>query len=381
MKLPDNAIGISDIKQWRDCPSRMDFGLARFREEGERPEAQGPNTAYGSAIHHAIELAEIDLLTNDEAIQAAFDKFGRWLGPEHLELMEQDMETYRQRDYKGVKTVSVEDDFRIPMFDRDGVTYYFRFKLDRLYQRLDRPTTFIHIDYKSSAWRKTSAEVHADEQMWAYNFGIYEIFPECQDLIQLYDQLRFGVEPTRKSAEQRLTIKGWLIKQMKAILADEDPEPSFNMWCPYCPLLESCPEPRRTAEFARARIAALAPEDTDTSKLILDPDLIETYVTEAENAATVRKALERFEKAVKGVLRDMPEAKRLYHGYGLKGKQADVWTPEAMRVAHEVMGDEFYALVKVTKGRVSEYLKGDDRRQEILDLAIKEGSNPTVTKL
>lgn len=383
MKLPDNSIGISDINAWRECPHRMAFGMQRWEEEGEAPEAEGPNTAYGSAVHHAIEYVERELASDDEAIQAAFNEYGKWLDPDDLERMKKDMQTYRTRDkqFEGWRAVAVESDFRVPMFKRQGETYYFRFKLDRLYQSLTNPAQFAHVDYKSSKWKKTEEEVHGDPQMWSYNFGIHEVFPECESLQQFYDQLLFGIVPTRKSAGQREQIKEWLVKQMNAVLDDEELDPKFNQWCPYCPLLESCPEPRRTAEFARARIAALAPEDIDTGRLEIDPDLIEVYVTEAENAKTNVKALERFIASVNEVVRDMPTAVRTYHGYELGGKELNVWTPDGLRDAHAILGDDFYSLVKLGKTRLDKALKGDDRRGEIMQLALKEGQNPSVKKI
>jgi hypothetical protein len=32
---------------------------------------------------------------------------------------------------------------------------YLRTRIDRLYQRLDNPGVFVHVDYKSSRWPKT----------------------------------------------------------------------------------------------------------------------------------------------------------------------------------------------------------------------------------
>lgn len=388
MKLPGNAIGISDLNGHRECPRRMSFQMKRWTEEGEPPEAEGPNTAYGSAIHHAIFLSESEMATDEEAIQGAVNEYGRWLDAEDTELLEKDMETYHQRDFAQVRTVAVEGEFRVPLLEHEGETIYFRGTIDRLYERLDAPGHYLHIDYKSSKWRKTEEEVHKDTQLWSYNWMLHEVFPEIEKLTQFYDQLRYGVVPTRKTDAQRRQIKKWLKRQVRRVLEDEDWQddgllaPTFNQWCPWCQLLESCSEPLRTSEFAVARIAALAPENEQTGKLDLDPDLIEQYISEAENAATLRKALERFEKSVQQVIKDMPLERRTYHGYGLSGREFDVWTPEGLRAAHGVMGEEFYSLVKITKGRINEFLdKEDERKVALLDLALKEGQTPSVKKL
>jgi len=356
--------------------------MRRWTEGDEPPERKHPDTMFGSAIHHAIHLAEEGVLTDEQAMQSAFDEYGQYLDPETMERLEADFAVYRERDYKGVRTVLNEGELRVPLLKHEGETIYFRCKIDRLYERISAPGRFIHIDYKSSKWRKSEAEVHADPQMWSYNFAIHEYFPECDRLEQVYDQLEYGQVATSKSTEQRAQIKRWLKRQVRAILADETAEPKFNEWCPYCPLLPDCPEPKRTAQFAAARIAALAPADPESGKLVLDPDLMEVYVRELPEIATARKALEDFEKTVKATLREMPEQVRAFHGYELHSKRSDAWTPEALRQAHEIMGDEFFALVRLTKGRIKDYLGDDKERADaLLALAEKEASNPNVRKL
>lgn len=388
MKLPNNEIGVSDILAHRDCPRRMSFSMQRWTDEGEPPEASGASSAYGSAIHHAFFLMESELLSDEEALEAAFAEYGKWLGPEDLTMMQEDIALYHERDWDNVRTVLVEGGLRTPLLKHEGETIYFRGQIDRLYERLDQPGHFIHIDYKSSKWRKTAVEVREDPQMWAYNWLIHEEFPEIESLSQFYDQLRFGIEPTQKTAEQRRQIKKWLQVQVRAILNDEERGedglllPKFNQWCPWCALLSSCSEPRKTSEFARARIQALAPADADTGKLDLDPNFLEFFIKESEKAATARKALETFEEQVKAVVRDLPEPKRVYYGFKLQGKNFDVWTPEGLRQAHEIMGDEFYSLVKLTKSRLTDYLdKEDERKARLLGLTVKEGGSPSVKKL
>jgi hypothetical protein len=94
----------------------------------------------------------------------------------------------------GYRLVSAEVDMRVPLFKLtdDGEWIYFRFKIDALYQSLQNPGLFLMRDYKSSRWPKPIEEIHNDLQQWSYNFGVHEMFPECETLVQIYDQLRFG---------------------------------------------------------------------------------------------------------------------------------------------------------------------------------------------
>jgi hypothetical protein len=382
VKLPANQVGISDINTYCDCPVRFEYAIRRWTEGSEPPERKHPDTMYGSAIHHAIHIMEAEVLTVDEAVQRAFDEYSPYLDPEDMKRLEDDLATYVRRDYKGVRTIANETEVRVPLFNVGGQTIYFRAKLDRVYERIASPGSFIHIDYKSSKWRKTEKEVHEDVQMWAYNMAIFEWWPECERLTQVYDQLMYGAVPTRKSAGQRAQMKVWLERQVRAVLNNDNPEPKFNQWCPYCPLLPDCPEPKRTAEFAAARIAALAPASEPGGKLVLDPDMMDVYVAELPELKTAKKAIEEFEKKVAAAIKDMPEAVRAYHGYRLGGRRIKGWTPEALRKAHEMMGDEFYALVKMTKGRLKDYLGDDKQRvEELMGLAEFEASQPTIQKL
>jgi hypothetical protein len=379
MDLPNDSIGISDILQFRECRRRWGFDMQRWSEGGEAPEATNPNNVYGSAIHLAIAATE-DGASDDEAIEAAVERYGGWLEPEDHDQLAEDLATYHQRDYQDVRTVGSEDNVRVPLFTHEGRTIYFRFTLDRLYQRIDRPDAFIHIDYKSSKHRKSDEEVHQDLQLWAYNFAIHEFWPECEDLYQLYDQLRYGRVPTRKNDEQRAKIKQWLITQIKVILGAEDMAPKFNQWCPWCPIMESCTEPKRVSEFAQARIAALAPEGADLTALA-GAD-IETYVEDLETFETVRKCIKRYEETVKDVIRALPEQRRRELGFGLFPAAQDVWSPAALQAVQAAVGDDFFLLVKMTKSNITRFYGKDKAAADVvLQQATKESQNPRLRRL
>jgi hypothetical protein len=133
VKLPNNEIGISDILAWRDCGRRMSFSMKRWEEEGEPPEAAVQH-AYGSCIHDVLHAIEQNGLSDDLAIQLAFDKWGWALGPEELQRLKDDIATYRSRDVVGVSTVLNEGEIRVPLMERDGQMIFFRGRIDRLHQ-------------------------------------------------------------------------------------------------------------------------------------------------------------------------------------------------------------------------------------------------------
>jgi len=124
MDLPNDSIGISDILQFRECRRRWGFDMQRWSEGGEAPEATNPNNVYGSAVHLAIAATE-EGASDDEAIEAAVERYGGWLEPEDQEQLAEDLATYHQRDYQDVRTVGSEDNVRVPLFTWEGRTIYF----------------------------------------------------------------------------------------------------------------------------------------------------------------------------------------------------------------------------------------------------------------
>lgn len=403
MKFPNNEIGISDILQWRDCPARMEWGMRRH-VQGAPPESWSPENAYGSAVHDAIEALEQGA-TEDEAVQVAFDRYAKWLAPEDLTLLLDDLKKYVERDELGVRTIVAEQDHRFLLFEHNGVPIYFRFRLDRLYQRLDDEAQFIGVDYKTSKWAKSQKEVDEDLQMWAYNLGIYEfladVYPEIEDprLVQVYDQLRYGQLSTHKSAQQREQMRYWLIRAVTAILEDDDMLPSFNNWCPWCPLKMDCPVVQHElTDFALARIATLAPrepiakKDGSPGKRLgppkLDPDRFGEYVELLPDVKRAKQVLEAFEETVKDTMRELPEGdlSRLQSpeapsGYrkGYRGRR--VFPASALEAVHGQVGAEAWHLFSLSQAALERFYGKDDegkaRIAEIMSFA-EPGSGYTV---
>lgn len=381
MDLPNNEIGISDLLAHRECPRRMSFGMLRHRPQGEHPEAKSASNAYGSVIHDV--LSDAQKMPDEEAIQRAFNKWGKWLDPSDLKRVKKDLETYHQRDPgAGCHCIANEGEYRVPLMEYGGKTIYFRARLDRLYQRIDNPAYFIHVDYKSSKWPKTEKEVDDDLQLWAYNWIIHEMFPECEQLQQVYDQLSYGSLSTRKNEKQREEIREWL--QLAAISVIEDDttqldgllEPKFNEWCPWCAVKMDCPVVTEgLTRYAEATIRGLAPvepvlkQDGTPGKrtvMKLDLDLIQDYVEQLPKVNRAQKTLKEFEDNVRKALKEMPEIERHALGFEITHRSATEWTPTTLMNVHELLGDEFYSLVGITKSRIESLFPVDDPIRERL---------------
>ncbi len=235
----NNQVGISDILNWRECPARMEHGMRRHvvLDDGATDEPPGHTdwtNAYGSAVHGAIHLVETEQLSNEAAVDRVWPEFAGYLDPGDLALLKEDLDAYRGDTPPGMELVVAEKDVRVPLFVHNGVQIFFRFKLDALYRSVVEPTVFYHRDYKSSKHRRTQQDVDKDLQMWSYNWGIFTLWVECESLLQSYEQLRFNNLVTSKNREQRQQVKEWLIRTVKAMLADEEMKPKQNMFCPWC---------------------------------------------------------------------------------------------------------------------------------------------------
>jgi hypothetical protein len=238
----------------------------------------------------------------------------------------------------------------------------------------------VHRDYKSSRWRTSEEEVHEDKQLWMYNAAIHRFWPECEYLAQVYDQLRYGAIPTQKTGEQRQEIWEWFIRQVKAILRDDTLEPTDNEWCPWCPIMESCPEVKRMAEWAIARIEEISPDSGKLEPELLEGRSFEEYVADLPTIERARKMAERYEESVRGELKRLPLTRLEQLGYRKSQRRNNSWSPEALRAVHSMVGDDlFYKLVSMTKTRAEKMLEGDVKKT-VLDMGTSEEGAVTLTK-
>jgi hypothetical protein len=323
----------------------------------EPPEHRNWTNAYGSAVHDAISYIENKDLTNQQAVEKAWKTWGPYLDPEDLALLKQDLDKYRGDTPLGMRLVTAEADVKVPLFIQDGVQYYFRFKVDALYQVIAEPTVFFFRDYKSSKHAKSDKEVHEDWQMSSYDWGIHELYPECQRLVISYEQLRFGNVITSRSDLQREQIRDWLIENVKAIIADGAMKPKINDFCRWCPLIMECSETERSTRYWRGTLAVLAPMTKEGRKTKIEfadeGDDFERLISNVlPRAIQVRKHLEMFEKELKSKLEAMPSSERERLGWKTEDRKTRKVTAEGLARIHEAVGPVFYNLVSLTKRNV-----------------------------
>lgn len=393
MKLPSNEVGISDVLAYRDCAQRMAYGMRRHvklperfavfeGETDEPPEAHSPQSAYGSAFHEMAALVDKESVSDQVAIERVWPKWQHWLEPGDISRFRADLATFHERSLLGYRVVAVETDMRVPLFRTpDGTTIYFRFKIDVLYQHLQNPGLFLMRDYKSSRWPKAIEEIHNDLQQWSYNFGVHEMFPECETLVQIYDQLRFGeVEVRPKTDVDRANIREWLILQIQAILADDALKPTQNQWCPWCPLVMECRETIRATDYWKALVGAAAPRARVGRKIEMTLTEDFTYYVELLPKLTeARKHLEAVEERIQNDLRTMPP--EIAAGYGVQltpGRKLPKFRPSVVRQLHDELGDDFYRIASITKKAVEDHFD-KEQAEAIMGRADRIEGQPMVS--
>jgi hypothetical protein len=370
VRLPNNEIGVSDLLAYRECPSRFAWQMRRHNElppdvalePGERddpPENIDWRNAYGLAVHDAIGHVERGL-SHEDAAELTMRRYGVYLDVEDVVTLADDLDVYERRRPLGVTLVGAELELRAPLFiAQDGRQIFFRGRIDVLQRLIDNPSVFVMRDYKSSRWQKSESEIHADPQLWAYNWLVHEYYPECSQLIQIHDQLRFGETRTTKNAEQRRQIKAWLVAMAKLVLSDEVLKPKLNRFCAYCPIAPVCREPRRAVSYTRGLLATMAPLTSEGRRIKVefarDGDTVERLIAdELPMMMDVRKHIERVEAELKDAIRRMPAEDRERLGWQLKERHTRAISPEGLRELHARMGDTFYLLASLPITRLEE---------------------------
>lgn len=401
MRLPDNAVGITDLNKYLECPRRFAYGMRRHELGHDLGEdgltATYPATAYGSAFHDAVELIAKHGLSDAEAVTQVMGRYGRWLEPGDRTRLLDDLRLYHRRDPPGVETVLAEGEIKVPLMVWRGQQIWFRAKIDRLYRLIANPNVYVHKDYKTSRWAKSEEEVHNDRQLWGYNWALYE-WIEREFLVppdrlrQVYDQLRYGEIPTHKNDEQRAEMHAWLCDIATAVLEDQSLPHRYNEWCAYCPILVGCPVVEELSEYALSRLAKLAPEKPIRKKdgtpgkrttIELDPAFFDTAIAELPKVKKALRVLSKVDDLVTAELKEMPHHLREEYGYTLEDQDRIYWPADATARILVELEDRAPTLVSLTKTAVERDLKGEDDQayEWVMGLAEKKAIDPRLVPI
>lgn len=379
MKLPGNSLGISDAKQFEECP--MLFYENMKRHSGVEPaEYTGYSypLAFGNALHEAAELvvANDGEAYLDDAVEHAWTRWGRHLPAESYEELRDDIKTVIDRSgvADNLELIAVEKDMKVSVFvgesdekkqmlDEEHVEYFYRFKIDALYRDRNDPGHFIIRDFKTVRRRRSQAEVDEDMQLTAYDFGIREMLGnEVTKVTIWYDQVKFQELFTSREEHDRQMFKGWITARIREIL-DVPVEavantPKLNEYCSWCPLLETCGIIDKINDVHLAQIKAL-------SGRVESAEDLDSYIEKFDTAKNSMKALKEYTERISKFLKNNPGT---YAGksYSTTFVNRIVWDPKTL---FEIFGEDAFKMMSpVSKNKIGK--KFESAAQELEHTAI-----------
>lgn len=215
------------------------------------------------------------------------------------------------------------------------------------------------IDYKTSWVPLSYKEADDDEQLSMYDLVASYLFPEYKNIKEELHYVRHGeVVYTSRTEEERETFKDWVINMYYLILQEDDPKPTLNNYCGYCPIREECPA---YTELIRETDVKFDPLE-DKSYQELDEELVDV----AQKAKILYARKQEIENIFKGDLKkndnenlDLGEYERYLSP--IKKTNYDVQTV----IDH--LPDDYEGVMSVTKGKVDKLVKDDDKLKKELD--------------
>jgi hypothetical protein len=388
MKLPGNSLGVSDAKQFHDCPKLFYRNMARHvRPEGAPDEQLIANhseiLAYGSCVHDAaLVVVQTPDVYLDDAVDAAWAKWAPYLQPHHHAELREDVKVIIDRTQEALdnlELVCAEEDWKVPVFvgrqegeaaldEDEGEWYFFRFRIDALYRRKDDPTHYVIRDFKTTRRQKFQSDIDDDMQFTAYDYGVREALGDGVENVTIwYDQIKHGEIFSSRDEHDRIRFQEYIESTIKAVLdmPAEQVMDTFklNQWCGWCPLLDNCAVVDYANDLAKFEISMMSNADLATVEDIAP------YIERYERAKQAGKVLEEFTSRMSDFLKSNPGN---YGGtsYFPSTVQMPKWTA---RDLYEIVGDSVIdKLPLVSKAAIKEYLD-DPNFSEALMAIRKQG--------
>lgn len=326
MKLPRNSLGVSDAKQWADCPKLFFKSMQRHTMVPGTPDPQlvagaSDPLSYGSAMHEAAEaIVRNPDIYLDDAVDIAWKKWSQYLKPEHHAELKEDCAVMIERTREALDTlelVASEEDWQAPIFvgrpgidgdEEEGEWYYYRFRIDALYRKKDDPTHYVIRDFKSVRRQRFQTDVDEDIQFTGYDYGVRAMLGEGVEKVTIwYDSTKFKEIFSSRDEHDRQKFEEWIESTIKAILATPTEEVmdtfKLNDWCSWCPLLETCGVVNYANDLALAEIALNRGENPSKVSKAVD---LPKYIKDYERSKQAIKALEEYNSRIGEFLKSNP---------------------------------------------------------------------------
>jgi hypothetical protein len=384
VKLPDNALGVSDAMQFHDCPKLFHKNMLRHTPSDVDEQAvtgMSYPLAFGQALHEsALAVVKNPDIYIDDAVDIGWRRWGYLLKPgDHAELKE-DVAVVIQRtlEAENLELVEAEQDWKVPLFigskneesdEEEGKYYYYRFKIDALYRDKRDPTHYVIRDFKTYRGEKFQNDIDSMMQFTAYDYGVRQAVGEGVERVTIWvDQTKHGEVFSSRNASDRVKFEEWMTSAIKSILAIPEEEVAntfkLNQWCSYCPLLASCAVVDYANDFALAQIANERGFE-DSAKYTM-AESVEKY----ETAKQAAKVLDEYTKLVSSWLKKNPGK------YGNVSYYPSYVSTQkfSAKDVYEIVGEEIFECIPdLSKKALKSILQDEGIALELLKVAKSSG--------
>jgi len=368
LKIPNQELHYSQIAAYGSGGIELDPGVvepgcpdlyhARYVAKSRVAGWTNPLLTYGSVVHHALYLIEEESISQDEALERAWDAS---LSMERWEEAQKDLRRVIERGgiAGGLHTVAVEQALSTEL--GDGLRYGGVIDVVAVDDDVQATVpTLYFTDWKTDRGVPTIESVRKWKQGVGYAMLLYDNFqqyvPWADDvrIVGIYDAIKRYPITMEYPLERIEAFRSWALAIYKIIEADTDHEPSYNPQCGWCPIRHDCKvwlgmPGKAEGVIARTRKKALRPRAQSLEEMKKTKSNLEQLIKETEGELKDQIHTTKKPFKVKGG-----------EFYLDQGQQREVDMLEVARL----MGDDFVRYAKVTLGDL------DAWKEEHLDVSI-----------
>jgi hypothetical protein len=311
---------------------------------------------YGSVIHDALYRMEEHRESPEDALAAVWDPD---LEPDAWEEAATDLNEYLERGATPTDrfgTIAVEQDLSALLYvDEVYGPVYYRGILDWLGVDLDDPAVLHFVDYKTNRHPPSQDDLKGDVQMRGYDWLIRENWSRYMTtptprIVTHLDAIKWREVDWRYTYSEIEAWHSWAVAVVRKILRDEDHEPVLNPGCAYCPVQADCPAFLGLPGVGRR----MTEEQPDPGS----PDEVRLRWRDEANA--LRLLLENAVKAIDAEFKNRAGQVAVYPVGDEEFALVPDWRDEVdVQALHELLGQRFYDVITVGKGKVAALVKQD----------------------
>jgi len=333
-----------------------------------------PNISFklGIAAHTALKIAgeiwrkkEKFTKYDFEKVKKAYIEKAAQEGIQDLGIYDEGMNMVleKMRGFEVGKIVSVEDKFNVTT--SDGVPIIGA--MDKIIE-LNKDTILV-VDYKTSKFVYTQAEMKNDIQLSMYDLVANIKFPQYKRIILTLDYLRSTSVYTYRTNKERKSFSQYLLAVYNEMLnlEERDAKPLLNDMCNWCDFRNECPAYIEASKNDKVIKKKLEDQNED--------ELVSEYL----DIRNRKRVLDNYEKRLKSYIIEKikNDEKDLVGGNNLiyiRQNPSTLYDPKA--VYKSVPLNDFLKMITVSKRSFDEYVEDNPiDKSRIMETATKNYTN------